>query len=227
QQIFKIMELMGFEQAEKCFHLGYEMVTLPSGAMSSRSGNVILYDDISQAVLERAREIIDEKNPDLPDGQKDQIAHDVGIGSLRYSMLSRDNNRVIVFDVEESLSFDGHAAPYIQYAHARACRILEKVDALPDGDLIFADLTNEEIALIQQIAIFPSEVQRAASEYKPLYLATYVFELAQKFNDFYRSCPVLQAEEPVRSARIALVDATRQVLANALDTLGIKAPEVM
>jgi arginyl-tRNA synthetase len=227
QQIFKIMELMGFEQAEKCFHLGYEMVTLPGGAMSSRSGNVVLYDDIASAVLQRAREIIDEKNPDLPDEQKDAIAHDVGIGSLKYSMLSRDNNRVIVFDVEESLSFDGHAAPYIQYAHARACRILERVDSLPSGDLQFGDLTPEEIDLIQQIAIFPSEIQRAASEYKPLYVASYVYELAKRFNDFYRACPVLQAEEPTRSARIALVDATRQVLANALNVLGIEAPEVM
>jgi arginyl-tRNA synthetase len=227
QQIFKIMELMGFEQAEKCFHLGYEMVTLPGGAMSSRSGNVVLYDDIAEAVLARAREIIDEKNPELPDAQKDQIARDVGLGSLKYSMLSRDNNRVIVFDIEESLSFDGHAAPYIQYAHARACRILEKVDSLPDSELTFVDITPEEIDLIQQIAIFPSEIQRAAAEYKPLYIATYVFELAKKFNDFYRACPVLQAEEPQRSARIALVDATRQVLANGLSAIGIKAPEVM
>ncbi len=227
QQIFKIMELMGFEQAGKCFHLGYEMVTLPGGAMSSRSGNVVLYDDIAQAVLQRARQIIDEKNPDLPDEQKDDIAHDVAIGSLKYSMLSRDNNRVIVFDIEESLSFDGHAAPYIQYAHARACRILEKVDTPPSGELRFVDLTTEEIDLIQQIAIFPSEIQRAADEYKPLYIATYVYELAKKFNDFYRACPVLHAEEPQRSARIALVSSTRQVLANGLDAIGIAAPEVM
>jgi arginyl-tRNA synthetase len=180
QQIFKIMELMGFEQAEKCFHLGYEMVTLPSGAMSSRSGNVVLYDDIARRCLERAREIIDEKNPDLPDAQKNQIAHDVGIGSLKYSMLSRDNNRVIVFDIEESLSFDGHAAPYIQYAHARACRILEKVDTLPKAIWRSMISTTAEIDLIQQIAIFPTEIQRAAEEYKPLYIATYVYELAKR-----------------------------------------------
>jgi arginyl-tRNA synthetase len=142
-------------------------------------------------------------------------------------MLSRDNNRVIVFDVEESLSFDGHAAPYIQYAHARACRILEKVNTVPASELTFEDLTTEEIELIQQIAIFPSEIQRAANEYKPLYVANYVYELAKHFNDFYRACPVLQADEPQRSARIALVDATRQVLANGLGAIGIKAPEVM
>lgn len=227
QQIFKIMELWGFEQAEKCFHLSYETVMLPTGAMSSRSGNVVLYDDVAQAVLRRAREIIEEKNPSLPDDLKARIANDVGIGSMKYSMLSRDNNRVFVFDLEEALSFEGHAAPYIQYAHARACRILEKVDELPSGKLTFVDLTPEEINLIQQIAIFPSEVERSAEEYKPLVIANYVYELAKRFNDFYRVCPVLQAVEPVRSARIGLVAATRQALANGLGVLGITAPEIM
>jgi len=139
----------------------------------------------------------------------------------------RDNNRVLVFDIEEALSFEGHAAPYIQYAHARACRILEKVDQIPTEGLTFTDLTTEEINLIQQVAIFPSEVERAAAEYKPLVIANYVYELAKRFNDFYRACPVLQAEEPQRSARLALVAAARQTLANGLGLLGIAAPETM
>jgi arginyl-tRNA synthetase len=227
QQIFKIMEIMGFEQAAKCFHLGYETVMLLSGAMSSRSGNVVLYEDVASAVLSRAREIIDEKNPELPEALKNEIAHDVGVGSMKFGMLARDNNRVIVFDIEEALSFDGHSAPYIQYAHARACRILEKVDEIPSGPLHFEDLTNEEIDLIQQIAVLPTEVQRAAEEYKPLHVATYVYELAKRFNDFYRVCPVLQADEPQRSARLAMVDAARQALDNGLRILGIQAPEVM
>ncbi|MBX6343082.1 MAG: arginine--tRNA ligase, partial [Thermomicrobiaceae bacterium] len=227
QQIFKIMELWGFEQASKCFHLSYETVMLPTGAMSSRSGNVVLYEDVAEAVLRRAREIIEEKNPSLPPDLKERIARDVGLGSMKYGMLSRDNNRVIVFDIEEALSFEGNAAPYIQYAHARACRILEKV-ALPEpGDLAFEDLTPEEVNLIEQIAAFPGEVERAAAEYKPLLVANYVYELAKRFNDFYRACPVLQAEEPRRSARLALVAAARQTLANGLGLLGIVAPEVM
>ncbi|MBX5446091.1 arginine--tRNA ligase [Sphaerobacter sp.] len=227
QQIFKVMELWGFEQAEKCYHLSYETVMLPTGAMSSRSGNVVLYEDIAARVLQRAREIIDEKNPSLPDEVKDRIARDVGLGSMKYGMLMRDNNRVLVFDIEEALSFEGHAAPYIQYAHARACRILEKVDQIPTEGLTFADLTPEEINLIQQVAIFPSEVERAAAEYKPLVIANYVYELAKRFNDFYRACPVLQAEEPQRSARLTLVAAARQTLANGLGLLGIAAPETM
>jgi arginyl-tRNA synthetase len=229
QQIFKIMELWGFEQASKCFHLGYETVMLPTGAMSSRLGNVVLYEDLITAVLRRAREIIEEKNPTLPADLKERIARDVGIGSVKYSMLSRDNNRVFVFDIEEALSFDGHAAPYIQYAHARACRILEKVEVRPIGAIDFGQepLSAEEINLVQQLAIFPAEVRRAAEEYKPLVIASYVYDVAKQFNDFYRSCPVLLADEPRRSARLALVDATRQVLANGLGLLGIAAPEIM
>lgn len=232
QQIFKILELWGFEQAEKCFHLGYEMVTLPEGAMSSRSGNAVLYEDVSAALRKRAREIIEEKNQwsDLTDAQKNEIAHEVGIGSLIYSMLSRDNNTVIVFDMEEALSFAGHAAPYIQYAHARACRILDRIDELPQDGFVFEDLQSEEIDLIQQIGIFPSEVEKAAESYRPLIIADYVFELAQKFNDFYadyEARPVINAPEPQRSMRIGLVAATRQTLANGLRLLGITAPEVM
>ena len=227
QQIFKIMELWGFEQASKCYHLAYETVMLPTGAMSSRSGNVVLYEDIARQVLERALEIIEEKNPSLPADLKVEVARQVGLGSLKYGMLSRDSNRVIVFDIEEALSFDGHAAPYIQYAHARACRILEKVDSLPAGPYTFTDLVPEEIELIAQLAALPDEVERAAEEYKPLIIANYVYELARRFNDFYHACPVLQAEEPKHSARLALVAATRQALANGLNLLGIAAPEVM
>jgi arginyl-tRNA synthetase len=162
--------------------------------------------------------------------EKAEIAAEVAIGSIVYTMISRDNNRVIIFDMDEALSFDGHAAPYIQYAHARACRILERVEEQPTGELAFVDLQPEEIDLIQQIGIFPSEVLRAAEEHKPLVIATYVYELARRFNDFYADIdnrPVLTAPEPQRSMRIALVAATRQVLANGLGLLGIIAPDVM
>jgi arginyl-tRNA synthetase len=200
--------------------------------MSSRKGNVILYDDLAREAKARAREIIEEKakQAHLSGREKDRIAVQVGIGSIIYAMLARDNNRVIVFDMDEALSFDGHAAPYIQYAHARACRILERVDELPTGEQVFDDLQPEEIDLIQQIGSFPSEVQRAAAEYKPLLIATWVYDLARRFNDFYADIekrPVLTAPEPTRSMRIALVDATRQALANGLTLLAIDAPEAM
>lgn len=237
KQIFKILELWGFEQAKQAYHLPYEVVTLPEGIISSRKGRAPLYDDVKAAVLERAREIIDEKNPELPSEKKDEVAWQVGLGSIKYTMLARDNSKVVVFDLDEALSFDGHAAPYIQYAHARACRILENgkwdhdkavgIAAAGELKLDFGSIHPAELALLQQIAALPEEVQRSAEQYRPLLITNYVYELAKTFNDFYHACPVIHSEEPVRSARLALVDATRQALANGLWLLGIEAPSEM
>ncbi len=237
KQIFKILELWGFEQAKQAYHLPYEIVVLPDGVISSRKGRAPLYDDVKEAVLQRAREIIDEKNPELPEEAKSEVAWQVGIGSIKYTMLARDNSKVVVFDLDEALSFDGHAAPYIQYAHARACRILENAKwdhdsavgraALGELALDFGDIHPAELALLQQIASLPEEVQRSAEQHRPLLIANYVYELAKAFNDFYHACPVIHSAEPVRSARLALVDATRQTLANGLWLLGIEAPDAM
>jgi arginyl-tRNA synthetase len=233
QQIFKILELMGFEQAGDAYHLPYEMVRLPEGVISSRKGNVPVYDDIRDAVVARAREIIEEKNPEMPLADKERVSWEVAIGSLKYAMLARDNNKMITFDLDEALSFDGHTAPYIQYAHARACRILEHAGVTVEdlaGSLDRFDLgavASEELSLLQAIAALPDDVRQAAAEYRPLVIANYVFDLAKRFNDFYHACPVLQSEEPVRTARLALVAATRQALANGLGLLGIAAPTVM
>jgi len=225
-QIFKILELWGFEQAKNAHHLGYEMVILPEGVISSRKGNAPEYDDVRDAVLARAGEIIAEKNPEMPDDERAKVAKQVGIGSLKYAMLARDNNKTVTFNIEEALSFDGHAAPYIQYAHARACRILENAKER-SAAVQFTELQPEELSLLQLIAQLPDEVQRAAAEFRPLLITNYVYEVAKAFSDFYHACPVLQSEEPVRSARLALVDATRQALANGLALLGIEAPSVM
>ena len=236
QQIVKILELWGFTQARQSLHLGYEMVRLPEGVISSRKGNVPVYDDVRDAVLARAREIVAEKNWELAPERKEAVAWEVALGSLKYAMLARDINKVVVFDLEEALSFDGHAAPYIQYAHARASRILEHAGETdesllarlqaPSGRLDFGDyqLQPEELGLLQGIAALPEEIQRAAMEYRPLLIASYVYDLARRFNDFYHACPVLFSPEPTRTARLALTAATRRTLANGLALLGIAAP---
>lgn len=232
-QITKILELYGFEQAQNNIHYGYEFVTLPSGIMSSRKGNAPMLEDVRNAMMERALDVIKEKNPSLPEDEQERVAHDIAIGAIKYVMLARDGNKVIVFDPEEALSFDGHAAPYIQYAHARACRILEHA-GVTDADILaslervdFGAPQPEELSLLQQISAFPEIVQRAADEYRPLHVTNYVFELAKRFNDFYHACPVLQADAGVRDARLALVTATRLTLRNGLALLGIAAPTVM
>jgi len=148
---------------------------------------------------------------------------------LAYGMLSVDNNKDIVFDIESALNFDGHTGPYIQNAHVRANSILKKagreVPACPDFNY---PLNSHEIQLIDKISRFPDQVQQAAIEYRPLVIASYAYELANTFHSFYHAVPVLQAEtEPIRQARLCLVAAARQTLANALRLLSIAAPQVM
>ena len=143
-------------------------------------------------------------------------------------MLAVDNNKDIVFDVNEALSFDGRTGPYIQNAYVRANSILKKCADFPVSADFKYDLDTHEVELIEQITHFPALVQQAANEYRPLVIASYVFDLATAFHSFYHAVPVLQTEsEAVKAARLRLVAASKQVLANALHLLGITAPDVM
>jgi arginyl-tRNA synthetase len=228
QQVFKILELWGFTQAAKCHHLAYGFVTLPEGAMSARRGNVILFMDVLDEARRRVLEIIAEKNPDLPDDIRGEIAQIVGLGALTYSMLAVDNNKDIVFEWESALSFDGQSAPYIQNAHVRANSILNKVDGIPQDASFDYVLDTSEVELIELISQFPATVQKSALDYKPLHMATYAFELARAFHNFYHKVRVLQAEDDlIKEARLLITAASRQTLANALYLLGIKAPDRM
>ncbi len=228
QQVFKILELWGFEQASNCYHLAYGFVTLPEGAMSSRLGNVILFMDLYEESIRRVQEIIGERNPSLPAAARDTVAHQVGLGALAYSMLAVDTTRDIIFEWDRALDFDGQAAPYIQYAHVRADSILRRTDENPPQPTAPEhDLATQEISLLDRLSRFPTEVQRAARDYRPQVIATYAYELAREFTDFYQHCPVLQAEGAQRTFRLALTAAARQTLANSLRLLTIDAPDVM
>jgi arginyl-tRNA synthetase len=229
QQAFKILELWGFPQAEKCYHLAYGFVSLPEGAMSARRGRVALFKDVADEAEKRALAAMTKRTPDMSEEKRREVARQIGLGALVYAMLSVDNNKDIVFDIDEALSFDGHTAPYIQNAYVRANSILRKAGGLPEGEASFSyELTSHEVQLIDLISRFPATVAQAAEEYRPLLVATYAYELANAFHSFYHSVPVIQAKEEVmRSARLRLVAAARQVLSNALGLLVIQAPEVM
>jgi arginyl-tRNA synthetase len=228
QQVFKILELWGFPQAAKSYHLAHGFVTLPEGAMSSRLGNVVLFKDLADEAERRVLRLIEEKNPELPMERRGQVARQVGLGAITYAMLSVDSTKDIVFDWEIALSFDGHSAPYIQNAHVRANSILRKAGPLP-GQIAFDYLLSpEESELIDLLSRFPATAEKAALEYKPLTMANYAYELARSFHAFYHAVPVLQAEEPpIRAARHKLTAAARQVLSTSLWLLDIRAPEVM
>jgi arginyl-tRNA synthetase len=227
QQAFKILELMGFPQATKCFHLAYEIVTLPEGTMSSRKGNVVYYADVVAEATRRVSAIIAEKNPELAGPEREETAFRIGLGALKYAMLAVDNTKQIVFSWETALSFDGQAAPYIQYAHVRAVSILERTGIAPIALPVEYEPHPSEVALVDLISRFPTEVQRAANDYKPLHMANYSYVLAKAFTEFYRECPVMKEEGNVRATRVALVAAARQTLENSLRLLGIHAPAAM
>jgi arginyl-tRNA synthetase len=228
QQVFKILELWGFPQAAKCYHLAYGVVTLPEGAMSSRKGNVVLFKDALDEATRRVQAVIDEKNPDLPAAARAEVAHQVGLGALTYAMLAVDNTKDITFEWEAALSFDGNTAPYIQNAHVRANSILKKAGTLPASAGYTYALEPSETELIDLISRFPAAVQQAANDYKPLAIANYAYELAKTFHGFYHAVPVLPTKaEAVKQARLRLVAAARQTLANALRLLDIQAPDVM
>jgi len=228
KQVFKLLELMGFEQAKDCVHLSYEIVNLPGNVtMSSREGTVVFFDDLLREALARATTIVEAKNPDLPEDIRKQVALSVALGALKYPMLSVDNNKVATFDWERALDFEGQASPYIQYAHVRANSILTRSNERPDVAAPSHDLFVQEIALLEKLSRFPDEVQRAAQDYKPLHIANYAYDLAKTFTDYYLHCPVLKAEEDVRAFRIQLTAAAKQTLANTLRLLGIDAPTSM
>jgi len=233
QQAFAILKLWGFPQAEKCYHLGYGFVSLPEGAMSARRGRVVLFKNVYDEAIKRVLAVESERSGNIPEDEREEIAKQIGLGALAYSMLSVDNNKDIVFDINEALSFDGRTGPYIQNAHVRANSILKKAKvesqtSEPRPATFDYELTKHEIELIEQISRFPNAVEQAANEYRPLVMAQYAYDLANAFHSFYHAVPVLQSEdENIRNARLGLVAAARQTIANALHLLNIQAPEVM
>jgi arginyl-tRNA synthetase len=229
KQVFKTLEILGYAWADKLYHLAYDLVNLPGNVtMSSREGTVVLFDDLVAEATLRAREIVEQKNPELSEAAMDAIAEAVALGALKYSMLSRDNTKVVTFDWDAALDFNGQAAPYIQYAHVRAGSILRKAgDSLPDSADFPDELEKAEVDLIELMARLPAEILRSAADYRPLTIANIAFELAKAFNDFYNTCHVLNAPPAVRDYRLRLVSAAKQVIATSLNLLGIQAPDVM
>ncbi len=228
QQAFAILRLWGFPQAEKCYHLGYGFVTLPDGAMSARRGKVELFKNVMDEAVRRVLALESERTPDMSDEQRIRVAQQIGLGAMAYSMLSVDIGRDIVFDIDSALSFEGHTGPYIQNAHVRANSILKKAGPFPDQASFDHEMNSSELQLVELISQFPEHVERAAADYRPLVMAAYAYDLANAFHSFYHATPVLQAEgSGVRDARLRLVAAARQTLANSLRLLDIQAPEVM
>ena len=227
QQLDIALDLLGVNKHPEVLWISF--VSLPEGKMSTRRNRVVFIDDLMDEAVARAREeVVKRRGEELTDEQVDRIAEVVGIGALRFNIASVQTEKSITFRWEDALSFEGDSAPFIQYSHARAASILRKAaeeghrpsDRLPMGE-------PSEAALVKAVARFPRVVHESARDLKVHAVAAYAGELANAFNQFYRDCPVMLAEEPVRAQRLALVEAAKQTLANALGLLGVEAPESM
>jgi len=237
-QLDSVLELLGHDtdQLDQVF---YSWVNLPGGeGMSTREGTGIDLDDLLDEAEERARAEVERRMDDrirddeLDEADVERIARQVGIGAVRYDIVAKQPRKAITFEWERALDFEAQSAPYVQYVHARTCGILDEADSEgldPASGVDAAVLdTPEERDLLRTIARFPAEVEEAADELEPHRLATYTREFAERFNAFYRECPVLTADdEQTRRARLALVVAARHTVGNALELLGVEAPESM
>ena len=216
------------EYARNLIHFAYSLVNFPGYRMSARKGRYITFDEVTQEAIKRAYEEVSKRSPQLTNEEKHHISNVVGIGALRYALVEVDPAKPVVFTWDRVLDFEKNSAPYIQYSHARACSILRKASRSPEKpDYSLLDNPLEhDITLM--LARFPEIFKDAAENLKPNIIADFANALADKFNTFYNALQVIKAKTlGLSDARLALVDAVRIVLRNALNLLGIEAPQRM
>ena len=225
QQLFATLKLMGW-QKDLC-HLSYEFVTLKNGAMSSRKGNIVRFETFRDEMINFAREETKKRHTDWPEKKIEKTARGLAFAAMRFGMLKQDADKLIVFDMQEAMSFDGFSGPYLLYTCARLKSILRK------GRRVKIRRTGEEIQhplehqLLVTLARYPETVFNAAANFAPVLLAQYLFTLAQNFSAYYSAVPVLQADKKLVGSRLAMVAAVHDVLENGLTLLGIESLKEM
>lgn len=224
KQFFKVLELMGKEWAKDLVHVAYGMVSLEDGSMSTRKGKVVYLEDVIQKCVQKAHDIIAEKNPSLEN--KEEIARTVGVGAVIFGALYNNKIKDITFSYDKVLNFEGETSCYVQYTCARANSVLDKGGR--GGTYCVGEVVPQEFELVKKLADFPSTLHDALEKYEPCFVARYAVDLSQLFNKFYFDCSILNAgDENTRNFRLALTQATLVTLTNALRLLGIGVPEKM
>lgn len=221
-QWFKVVSMMGYDWAEdQLVHVPYGTFSINGEKIASRTGNVILLDDLFDEAIEKAGQIIEAKNPDLEN--KEEVAKAVGIGAIIFNSLLANRIKDVNFNWDEALNFDGNTGPYAQYTYSRACSVLKKCEkAELCGEVA---LTPAEKELVDVLALFPERVVKALREYEPSVITRYVLDVCQSFNRFYQACPVVKSQGDVRALRLMLCQAVKNVLGNALNLIGLRTPE--
>ena len=231
KQLFKCLELMGFEQAKNCFHLSYGMVVRPEGKMSSRAGNSFTFFQLKTLVEDALKENLTKYEGKWTQEEIDKTAYLLAKGSIKYGMLSTDPVKEIVFDPKAWVSFEGNTGPYLMYAYARSKSIIEKAKLENiEADLSKVNLLTEDVErnLLRDIYNFNNTVLQAANAHKPSVISNYLFDLSKSFNRFYREAPILKLDNvEIRAARLSLIEAFAATSFQALQLLGITPPEKM
>ncbi len=229
-QVLKlVLAKLGFEWAERIYHLSYGMVELPEGKMKSREGTVVDADDLIEDMYQEAKATSEEsgKLDDVDDAEKDRLYHMIGLGALKYFILKVDPRKKMLFNPKESIDFNGNTGPFIQYTHARICSILRKA-ALPSAAVTGSALNVKEIRLVQLLNLYRAKLAEACDSFSPAIMANYSYDLAKEFNQYYHDTQILkESDEEVRSMRLVLIGAVAQVLAHSMALLGIELPERM
>ena len=226
RQVFKVLELMGYEWAKDCVHVDFGWIKFRQEMMSTRKGNIVLLEDVLNKSIELASKIIEEKNPELEN--KDEVARDVGIGSVIFADLATRRNKDIDFDWDQVLSFEGETAPYVQYTHARLCSLQRKYGRPVGKKIDYRALsTDEERALLKLLEDFPGKVKSAGKAYEPAFICSHLIDLCQTFNRFYQKQRIITEDEKLTAARMLLVRALQITIKGGLSLLGVKAPERM
>lgn len=229
--LFSILKKLGRPWADGLFHLSYGMVDLPSGKMKSREGTVVDADDLMAEMIETAKTRTEElgKTEDFTEEEKAELYHTIGMGALKYFLLKVDPKKRLLFDPNESVDFQGHTGPFIQYTHARIKSVLRKAGYVENETKVNPGrLSSYELDLIKALSEYPSIVEASAKEFSPAQLANYAYEVAKLYNKFYHEESILKAEdEDVKAFRLTLSASAARIIAESMRLLGIKVPERM
>lgn len=226
KQCFEIIKRMGYDWYKDMIHVQFGMVALEEGTMSTRKGRVVFLEDVLNQAIDRTRQIIEEKNPDAEN--IDEVAKAVGVGAVVFQELSNSRIKDYTFSWDRTLSFEGETGPYVQYTHARCCAVLRKAGQPVSADINYELLSDQDAAdVLSVLENFNKSIMTAMNKNEPHIVTRFVLDLAQAFNKFYHNSPILVEDADLRAARLALVEATRQTIENALKILGMKAPQKM